>query len=216
MLKKLITIFIFSLLSLPTVAKEVESTINLYGNVFTYGIPPWIDPNAADFKEEDLLKKSKYFKDQKGPSFIIEAIPVDQEFDSWTTIFAIKALNLGQAVPISRWEDQTLNTFRQTCGDVSIEYLDTGSTASLVQIICPKVLGYTQDGYNDGVGEIALFAFYISGTTLISHYIEWRGKAFHPLDKAAWPVDDNMLSKQISALKKTTVISKKGIIKFAD
>ncbi len=195
-------------------AEEVQSTVNLYGTTFIYGAPLWINTNDPNFKTTDLLKMSKNFRDQKGPSFILEAIPVNENFENWTTMFAVKAFNVGRKAPMGAWEDNTLATFRQVCGGLSIQYLEQQSDISLVQIICPKILGYNQDGYNDGVGEIGLFAFYVNNTTAISHYIEWRGNAFSPTNKAEWPVSEVIIQKAINDMKQTRAINENSIVSF--
>jgi len=85
-----------------------------------------------------------------------------------------------------------------------------------MKVVCPKIIGFNLDGYNEGVGQISLFAFFISGTTLIKHYIKWRGDAFSSLDKSTWPVSEAALEVAITSIKKSSVANEESIVKLTD
>lgn len=192
-------------------AINITSGINLYGVTFQHGSPPWLKRVTDD---QEILKASKFFKDQKGPKFIYEAIPADETFEAWKTIYVVKALKNIQKMPLSKWEFSNLTIFRQVCPDVQIEYLVMGAKVSLVQVVCQKILNYSQDGYDKGMGEVGLFVFMKQDDVLISHYTEWRGEAFTYRDRKSWPVTEGQLQEGIVNMKKAKAIGQKSIVTF--
>lgn len=205
-----ILVFLFFLAVSPLAYSEeppqkITSDINLYGVAFSYAAPPWVK------NTEDILKGSKHYKNQKGPNFIRESIPADQTFETWKTMYAVRAYHSKKNMSLSTWENQTLNIFKITCLGYYFDYLEVHSNVSLIKVICPKNTGSTKNGYSKNTGEISLFAFLKNGNVLISHYIEWRGKSFHINDQKSWPVDKKQLDKAILDIKKSTAFNSKTL-----
>lgn len=215
MLKKSIIFLVLMTVSSFSYAKKetdkpqsITSVINLYGVAFSYGSPPWIEVAI------NIAKESKFYKNQQGRDFIYEAIPSDETFENWKTMYAVKARKARQNVTLTAWEDSNINVFKKACQDVKIKYLVMDVNVSFAQIICPKVVNFNLHGYENGVGEVGLFAFLKHDNVFISHYIEWRGDAFDAHDRESWPVDEEQLNKAIANLKKASTFKDGKVVSF--
>lgn len=167
--------------------QKASSVVNLYGVTFSYGIPPWVTPG------ENMLQQVKPFRDQKGPSFLMEFIPSDEEFESWNNMFAISAFRNNTPVPMTIWQQVSLDTLRKVCVGYSETPLVQEEKVALVQVVCPRIAGVPLQGYDGDVGQVAVFAFLMHGGVLINHRMEWRGEAFDGDDRATWPVEPSEL-----------------------
>jgi len=204
----ILLIFSVSNLSAADDVSKATSVVNLYGVVFTYGVPPWVTPG------DDMLEQMKPFRDQKGRSFVLEFIPADEEFDSWKTMFAVSAYRHNQTAPVQGWRDWSLDTLKNVCSGYRENTLFLEGPVALVQVICPRVVGAPMKGYEGGMGEVGVFAFMVHGNVLINHHIEWRGKAFDADNEATWPVSRTEIDKALKVLKQASAFNEKTIIKF--
>ena len=188
---------------------KVKSVVNLYGVTFTYGAPPWVTPG------DDLLGQIKPFRDQKGPSFLLELIPSDQEFESWTDMFSVTAFRNNGPVPVSKWQMVSLNSLKQVCRGYKEETLLSANNVSLVKVYCPRVVAAVpMKGYEGGVGQVAVFAFMANGNVLINHRMEWRGPAFEISNPESWPTSQDEIDRSLSILKQAEAIGVNGIVSF--
>lgn len=206
-------ILVFTLYFLTTAAisqdQRASSVVNLYGVTFKYGIPPWVTPG------NDMLKQMKPFRDQKGPSFLLEFIPADQEFENWTEMFSVSAFRNNQPAPVEMWRQVSLATLAKVCSGYDEQTLLTGEKVVLVKVICPRVTAVAPiEGFSGGVGQVAVFAFMVSGNVLINHRMEWRGSAFDAGNKSSWPATGEEIDEALSILKQATAMNGQTLVQF--
>ncbi len=119
---------------------------------------------------------------------------------------------------LAKWDKLTLNVFKRTCGYPEIKYLIMSQHASMVRVICPKVINSTENGYSDKKGEIGIFAFMKvkkgKNTVFISHYIEWRGKKFDFHKKDQCPVSQDFLNTTIEEFKNVYAIADESRVSY--
>ena len=128
----------------------------------------------------------------------------------------MRALKTRQNVSLAKWENPTLNNFKQSCLDLQINYLQQKSEISLVQVICPQHIGTTEHGYTNKTGEIGLFVFIKKDGVLISHYTEWRGNAFDFRSRESWPMSEQKFEEAILNMKKAKAIKDNISIGFTE
>lgn len=204
-----VTLVVFLIASATNAQEQkVSSVINLYGVTFTYGIPPWVTPG------DTMLDQVKTFRDQKGPSFLIEFIPSDEEFESWNKMFAISAYRNTAPVPIDLWQNVSLDTLRKVCQGYKETVLVKQEKVALVQVVCPRIAGVPLKGYEGDIGQVAVFAFLMNGSVLINHRMEWRGAAFDGEDESSWPVEVSEVEAVAQALQGAKATGGAGVIAF--
>ncbi|MEK9970295.1 MAG: hypothetical protein VW600_14240, partial [Ferrovibrio sp.] len=101
------------LLIQPAVAQPVDpskitQTINLFDAVAVY-------PAASWQRSADPSKDSEFYRNQNGPSFILEQIPKGEKFDKWSRLYAIAAVKM-PGLTLKDFINQSLAPFYNACG----------------------------------------------------------------------------------------------------
>lgn len=194
-----ILILLFTVLVSQTFAAEKisEQMTNLYGKTFSYSIPPW---SSGDM--DKIMDESKFSRQQQGPMFMLEAVPAAESFESWKTIFSIRAAQSSK-IPLQQWVNMSLKSFMDYCESPEFVTLKEDKKSQTIKVVCPKVIGLSLFGYDEGVGEIGVFRFLKDDDVLVSHYIEWRGRAFDKTDEKTWPVSQDKIQDGIAIIERS-------------
>lgn len=189
-----ITTLIISI-STDLYAAKIKRNINLHGVTLHYNSPPWSSGN-----KKDILNESRLSRQQKGPLFVIESIPKDQKFESWKTLFGIKANKYQTSPNIDQWVYSNLIVFKQNCNGYQSRLISKNKHFALVYVFCPAIKKTNLNQNKEKTGEIAVFSFFTLNRVAISHYLEWRGKAFTIANKNSWPVSENEFKRGIQII----------------
>jgi len=152
------------------------------------------------------FEESEFYRDQKGPSFIIEQIPKGESFEAWSQLFAIHGSYLpnAQNLTIKQFANVNMRPFIQACGEenISITKLEDATSALTIILFCAaSPNGPINLGYGSDKGEIALMTFRRQDDTFIKVYHEWRGPKFTAANNATWPVTPAVLNEMIRRFK---------------
>lgn len=190
-------------------APSIRSSINLYGKGLLYGSPPWLTGDPAK-----MLEQIKTKRHQNGNFFMLEMIPANEEFETWTQMFAVTATRVGRTVPVSFVLDNSKAFFEKSCKGLDITILAKTEYAALSRVDCPKTIN--SKGYGKDTGQIGLFVDMVHEGVLISHYAEFRGQSFDVKDPKSWPVTQQTLDGVAEQLMTTTVVGTSSELSFVD
>ncbi|MEQ9346733.1 MAG: hypothetical protein RIG26_09850 [Thalassospira sp.] len=183
--------------------REFTSVIHIYGNLVTYPMPAWFKPES----EKDIFEQSKYFRDQKGPQFIYEQIPADQDFDDWEEIYIVSGLLLGKDVPVQRVIDLYLAGFKQGCLNGEVKSYQVSNPENTLVAFCEEFDGASGlQGTQKGLGEIMVKRQFVSNGAVVSVTHEWRGPAFDYRDSASWPASEDEIDAMLERFKSIEVM----------
>ncbi len=189
----------------PVDPEKITQTIHLYDAVVAYPAPSWqrtADPTHA----------SEFYRNQNGPTFILEQIPKGEKFEKWNRMYAVFAVKI-QGLAFKDFINQTLAPFFSVCGkeNFSVVPLQQQADAITLRILCQNSpSGPAKFGYGDGVGEVTLIRFGQVGSTFIKVYHHWRGKSFMATDPASWPVPAAELETMVKRFETIRFIGKPG------
>jgi len=174
----------------PVDAAGVIQQIDLYDALLKYPQPAWI---SGQMEPAELLDQSEFFKEQNGPTFIIEQIPDGQSFERWTSLFAIVAEELqpDQAVPMQTFVGLSVEVNRRACVEdgFGVQVLGSDERSTIAVMVCDSVAdGPPEVGYGPGVGEVSIWRFVVFENTYLKIYQRWRGLAFDIDVRGGWPV----------------------------
>ena len=194
-------VFTLALFTIKAVqAKDIPLVINIYDAVVTYPSPSWI-PQGAD--TDQIMNGSEFFREQKGEVFVFEQIPKGQEFDSWTSIYAVSGLKVPTDSPVTMdlFVSSTLSGLANACDgrdNIFLHYLEKTEKAVTTLIFCQKFgKGPHPNGYHSSMGEIGLFRFFRKKDTFIKVYQEWRGNGFIANNPDSWPMPKTELDQMV-------------------
>jgi len=178
---------------------KLTQTINIYEAVVIYPPATW-QTSMNPFEE------SEFYRDQKGPVFLVEQIPKGESFEAWSQLYAINGTYLpnAQNLTIKQFANLNMGSFSQACGreNISITKLEDSTSALTIILFCAaSPHGPVKLGYGPDKGEIALMTFRRQDDTFIKVYHEWRGKQFDAADNATWPVTPTVLNEMIRRFK---------------
>ena len=184
-------------------AKEganVTQTINIYDAVVVFPLPSWYE---ADAKK---LDNSKYSKQQKGSSFLLEQIQKNESFKSWTSLYALAGLYApnNPKFKMMHYIDMTVRPFINACGkeNFALQKVSKDPKSHIYIMLCKSSphapLG---SGYGKDVGEVGIFYFNKVKDTYIKVYQEWRGPSFHSFHIKDWPTSKKDVLLMIERFK---------------
>ncbi|MBN8196965.1 hypothetical protein [Thalassospira povalilytica] len=186
----------------PEKPLEVTAVVNVYDNLVTYPMPLWVNPDSPT----DIIKESKHFRDQKGPSFVLEQIPADQDFENWKQIYVVSGLYIGRDIPISKVINTYLSGFRQACMKRDVKFYQVKSPENTIVAFCEKFYSATGlQGTMKDHGEVMVRRHFMSGGAIISVTYEWRGPAFNYADDSTWPVSEAEIKKVLKRFETISV-----------
>ncbi|MBO6782369.1 MAG: hypothetical protein JJ899_03720 [Alphaproteobacteria bacterium] len=180
-------------------ADDPITAINVYDAIVTLPQPSW-SGTSTDGRPD--IEQSRYYKDQKGPQFIFEQIPKDEEFESWTRLYAVFGFHSGRDsnIPLDAFVAASVQQFFNSCGpaNVKVDLLHRSRVAVTMIVLCrDSPNGRREIGYGPGIGQVGLFTFARYRNTLLKIYQEWRGSAFELDEPDTWPVDQSELKMMI-------------------
>ena len=184
-------------------AAAVPQQINLYDAFLEFPQPAWI---TGQIEQGDILDRSEFFKEQKGPQFILEQIPAGESFARWTQLFAVVAeeLDAGASIPIGTFVDFSIATNQEACAAnrFAFQSLSVSENDAILLMVCGSTdHGPAEFGYGPGVGEISLWRFIVFESTYLKLYQRWRGTAFDiDENREVWPVADAGLKEMVRRL----------------
>jgi hypothetical protein len=193
----------------PVSSKDIPvSVTKIFDAIVRYPAPSWYKPSIQ-------LDQSEYFRDQKGPSFIIEQIPKGEKFDDWSKLHAVRGIYIGKnrTVVLRKFAMATVVPFFQVCGkeNVRIDPIVKSADTMTFMIICSNstnMKAASVDGtsvYGEGIGQVGLYRLFKFRNTFIKIYQEWRGKKFNKNDIATWPVNQKELNLMKERFKLITI-----------
>ncbi|MFT6658830.1 MAG: hypothetical protein ACJAZW_001995 [Maritalea sp.] len=203
-------IAIFVLLGLSPTAAQAEEPPNhnvmLYGNLLLFHGPSWVS------SVENSIELSEISRKNEKTHFLLELIPKNEKFESWSKIFAVLAEPDKSLTP-EIIAEQTYGVYGGACNDAvfdSVQLPKTGNSGTqlsgyLFVIHCPS---YRNDPKR---GQITAYRILKSGDVTARVYQEWRGPAYDVQDKASWPASFNEISLMVQRLLATSFVSPESI-----
>ena len=175
----------------PDVRKIIQ-TVKLYQGTLVFPPPMWIR-GISD------LGQTKFFREQKGNTFVLEQIPSDQEFDNWKNIYGIYGFHLPE-YDMKRFYEESHNVLVRGCESTArIETVSAGDDDMIISYLCEDL----QEPF-EGDGDNAESGFlYLSRVdqSFAKVYVAWRAPREF-LGTNRWPVDEALAAESIEQLKK--------------
>jgi len=175
--------------------EKAPQVIKIFEAIVSYPLPSW-------FKSPISLDQSEYYKDQKGPSFLLEQIPKGEKFESWSRLYAVHG-NIykdGKNILLDNYAIANFGPLIKACGkeNISIQRIHQNKQSQSYVVICRDTPHVPPgSGYGPGIGEVGLFRFLKLDNTFIKVYQEWRGKSLDFSDNTTWPVSQDELKVMI-------------------
>jgi len=185
----------------PTSAQQAPNfdrapqVIKIFNAIVSYPLPSWIKPPIS-------LDQSEYYKDQQGPSFLLEQIPKGEKFESWSRLYAVHGtvIKNGQNITLDNYAFLNFGPLIKACGkeNISLQRIHQSKHSQSFVVLCQDTPhAQPGSGYGQGVGEVGLFRFTKFKNTFIKIYQEWRGQSFDSTNNTTWPVSQEELKIMI-------------------
>ncbi|MBT5943648.1 MAG: hypothetical protein HOK98_00855 [Rhodospirillaceae bacterium] len=173
--------------------------IDLYDVILKYPQPAWI---SGEVEPTKLLDQSEFYRDHAGSQFILEQIPKGQNFESWSSLFAVAAEELGVGKTASMREFIGLaveqNSLACAEGGFGVQTLSVTEANALLAMVCGSTAdGPPNVGYGADVGEVSIWRFLIFEDTFVKVFQRWRGASFEADDRANWPVSEPQMQEML-------------------
>ncbi|MBV53883.1 MAG: hypothetical protein CL816_07515 [Coxiellaceae bacterium] len=183
----------------------VKQQINVFGNDVLYPVSAWQESAYRD-RSQEKHKGSLYntYRKQKNRTFILEHIPHNETFTTWSKLSALSAsfhpdqkdLN----PQIIAYQNKMI--FKKSCS--FYHYLEipakTNSTSGIIITIFCETIKDTDEG------EVMVkFITTTANHTTLQIYSEWKGQPFNVWDESTWPVSWSKIMDQVQRYQYITI-----------
>jgi hypothetical protein len=184
---------------LPFDPDKSRNVVKIYELVAEYPLPTWasLPPTASHFRRQ-----------QKGPEFLMEQIPEDEQFPAWTRIYTIYG-RYAKGGQFDAFKTVSLREWSSACRDerfATQAILDAPSHWRGL-IFCESTHDGPADGpaghgWGEDVGSVTLMDLqHLSQTYVRIHHI-WRGRRYDRADPASWPVAETEVQQMVGRFER--------------
>ncbi|MCC1493465.1 hypothetical protein [Cognatishimia sp. F0-27] len=147
-----------------------NSIVPLFDNEAEFRLPPWVR-SAETLDRDSKIARGEGETANGTTRVLLEFIPADQRFETWTQLFAISAETPLEG-PVRGYRDGQISVFRAACRGAFSQIVTDDEDQQTLVLGCPA--------YRDTPerGEISVMTLIKRGDTLVKVYYLRRGPAF--------------------------------------
>ena len=190
---------------------KLNTIVRIYEALVIHTIPSWVPDGIACRHQADLMIKSKFERQQDGPVFSITLAPQGQNFTNWKQLYSlIGSYDHEKKISLEHFVKMSNAPFKKFCKKGYYRQAMSSDQKGQfnVEIQCGRFKSFeNHHGYQENMGEVAIFKFIKYKNTLIKVCQEWRGSQFNPSEKSTWPITQKAYNLMLKRLNGVQAIS---------
>lgn len=181
----------------PNSPRSISGRIRVFDNVLIHQLPVWSSyANGPAPAERSIIQTST-----KNGVYRMNMAPADENFEDWTNLFSVVALNQPNA-PIQKQAEDVANYYKSICSPSNMQMFRGNQSANhfVFVIVCGNYSRQRE------IGQMAAVTIFQNRNVAVTLSRQWRGKAFQSAVDTNWPVKKSEVDAVLKELVRTRLV----------
>ncbi|MGI9366873.1 MAG: hypothetical protein ACR2O8_16950 [Rhizobiaceae bacterium] len=181
----------------PDSPRSVSARIRVFDNILIHQLPVWSSyANGPAPAERSIIQTAT-----NNGVYRMKMAPADENFEDWTNLFSIVALNQPNA-PIQKQAEDVANYYRSICSPSNMQMFRGNQSANrfVFVIVCGNYSRQRE------IGQMAAVTIFQNRNVAVTLTRQWRGKAFQSSIDTNWPVKKQEVDAVLKELVRTRLV----------